>query len=299
MSRQRWTKKLCQAGGHFKPFDDFRGKRGQICKVCVSCRQVRAQHKKCIRLEQPERHQKMLEKQRASLTTRVTVYRSAAKRRQLAWSLTDQEAFSLLRDACHYCGSPCPPGSLHGIDRVKNRDGYTVENSVTSCHQCNTMKRDWNRDSFIAICHKITRHLDTRGLFLPVDLKMSDATCVIPNVKPRHVQYHVYRRNALRRGLDFDLSWGHFQRVICQPCVFCGKESDGDHHSNGLDRRDSRVGYTVENVQACCGTCNRLKWNFDQQSFISKCTAISQNHPLPSHHLVVHLVREKRRRRRD
>lgn len=82
-----------------------------------------------------------------------------AKSRKLAVNISENEFFKIAKNPCIYCGEKptekTPPKKwqvptyLNGIDRVDNSIGYTLENSVPCCRQCNWAKRDltlqeWN-----------------------------------------------------------------------------------------------------------------------------------------------------------
>lgn len=65
------------------------------------------------------------------------------------------------------------------------------------------------------------------------------------------------RANAKHRNIEFLLTEQEFLDVQDQPCTYCG--SDLPEASYGLDRKDSTLGYTKDNVVPCCGPCNRIK----------------------------------------
>jgi len=45
-------------------------------------------------------------------------------------------------------------------------------------------------------------------------------------------------------------------RVLCKkPCTYC----DGAEWGKGLDRKNNKGDYTIENVLPCCRTCNRIR----------------------------------------
>lgn len=84
------------------------------------------------------------------------------------FDLTKEEAHSLFKDDCYYCGIE-PYASTgkdnnglfiyNGIDRVDNDKGYTLENSVTCCIVCNKAKRDLTVEEFNAWCIRLSnRH---------------------------------------------------------------------------------------------------------------------------------------------
>ena len=83
--------------------------------------------------------------------------------------------------------------------------------------------------------------------------------------------FKAYQRNAKRRKIGFTLTLEEFTRLVEKPCVFCGT------HAGGVDRRDSRLGYYPENSQSCCGTCNRLKSNFQEYFFLSHVDKICRH----------------------
>lgn len=59
----------------------------------------------------------------------------AARRRGLAFALTQREYDALIRLDCFYCGL-----SAGGIDRILNELGYVVGNCAPCCTSCNVMK---------------------------------------------------------------------------------------------------------------------------------------------------------------
>lgn len=66
--------------------------------------------------------------------------------------------------------------------------------------------------------------------------------------------------NAARRdGWRCDLTLEEYTALITRPCDYC----DGPlgETGKGLDRKDSRRGYTKDNVTPCCGPCNRAKFD--------------------------------------
>lgn len=75
-------------------------------------------------------------------------YRSAAKKRQLEFTLTQPELASMLSAPCHWCGVPSSanltvngrPFAYNGVDRLNNERGYHADNCVPCCLQCNRAK---------------------------------------------------------------------------------------------------------------------------------------------------------------
>jgi hypothetical protein len=98
----------------------------------------------------------------------VNRYKAGASARELTWLLTDEEAATLAKAACAYCGS-LPKNNarlgkrlFNGIDRKNNGEGYTSSNSVTCCGICNRAKRDMEESAFIEWLRQVAKHFNNR-----------------------------------------------------------------------------------------------------------------------------------------
>lgn len=86
-------------------------------------------------------------------------YKNNASQRDLDFNLSIEEFETLTQKKCHYCG--CEPKSsiskkrrngvffYNGIDRVNNLLGYSKENCVTCCSECNFRKLDYELPKFL------------------------------------------------------------------------------------------------------------------------------------------------------
>lgn len=108
----------------------------------------------------------------------LATYTSNARQRGLVFGLTDEEFFRLISLDCFYCGHP--PAAIqklprrvkhetrrdyydsgfasNGLDRVDNDLGYTPENVVPCCSNCNRAKRDMPYDDFLAWIARLTEY---------------------------------------------------------------------------------------------------------------------------------------------
>jgi hypothetical protein len=89
-----------------------------------------------------------------------------------------------------------------------------------------------------------------------------------PHQAARNVVYAEYRRGARKRGLVWELSGEDFDRVTSAACFYCGTPPSttavrgGSRFTySGIDRKDSGLGYTLDNTVPCCTICNRAKSN--------------------------------------
>jgi hypothetical protein len=95
-----------------------------------------------------------------------------------------------------------------------------------------------------------------------------------------------YRSNAKAKGKEFSLTKEQFQKLITQNCFYCNAEPTETQTSksrnrtvtkflhNGVDRKDSDLGYTEENCVACCSMCNLMKNKFNLVDFVNKINQI-------------------------
>jgi hypothetical protein len=92
-------------------------------------------------------------------------YRYAARKRGLAFDLTEDDVNRIVLQDCYYCGS-APHRTYHyaptnaeftynGIDRIDNALGYVVGNCATCCWECNLAKGQRGIHDFIAWAHQI------------------------------------------------------------------------------------------------------------------------------------------------
>jgi hypothetical protein len=91
-----------------------------------------------------------------------------------------------------------------------------------------------------------------------------------------------YKANALRRNLEFDLTVDEIRILTSGNCHYCGasptqiissKDANGHYAYNGIDRVNSKEGYTKLNCVSCCKICNKAKSNItetDWQGWINR-----------------------------
>lgn len=82
--------------------------------------------------------------------------------------------------------------------------------------------------------------------------------CKICGSTSKESRYNIYKKNAKRRKLDFNLSKEDFYVLTSQPCHYCGDIKE----YNGIDRIDSTQGYFLKNCVSCCSICNKMKLDY-------------------------------------
>jgi hypothetical protein len=110
----------------------------------------------------------------ANKNSLISSYKSNAKRKGYEFTLTDEEITNLFQSECFYCGSEPkniynrPKSNGHyvynGIDRKDNDIGYTLDNVVSCCSQCNYIKNSFNYDDFISWIDKAHTNLKNKQI---------------------------------------------------------------------------------------------------------------------------------------
>jgi len=85
------------------------------------------------------------------------LYIAGAKRRNLAFDITEELFAELINKDCIYCGRSAIP-KRNGLDRIDNNKGYLIDNVVTCCFVCNQMKGKRTVDEFMNHIKRIYEH---------------------------------------------------------------------------------------------------------------------------------------------
>ena len=96
------------------------------------------------------------------------------------------------------------------------------------------------------------------------------------------LMYGHYKSHSKKRGLKFELKKSEFNDITLQNCVYCGKPpSKPIRHKgeiatlrSGIDRKDSSLGYTLDNSAPCCTNCNFAKSQLTIEEFKEHITRI-------------------------
>lgn len=97
----------------------------------------------------------------AARNSLMLTYRRGSVKRGFTFDLTVEQFTDLTSSNCHFCGRPPNrshypiakgvngPYPYNGIDRKDNLLGYTVENCVPACTECNRAKNTMGYEEFI------------------------------------------------------------------------------------------------------------------------------------------------------
>jgi hypothetical protein len=101
-------------------------------------------------------------------------YKRNASKRGLAFDLSESQFRGLTKQPCAYCGLPPTRQYLegpntngaytcNGVDRLVNDEGYTVENSLPCCVDCNWAKGSLPAERWLAMLNRIASHSAARA----------------------------------------------------------------------------------------------------------------------------------------
>jgi len=100
-------------------------------------------------------------------------YKNGARSRGLEFNLTKEDVVNLFLGNCFYCGkSPSQIVKIreydsvfiyNGIDRIDNSGPYSIENTVSCCKECNSMKADSALKDFVIHIKQIYKNLHTKN----------------------------------------------------------------------------------------------------------------------------------------
>jgi len=146
---------ICVLCKKAKDPDEFRkiargmGKRYPYCKLCRVTNHLETWSHKREGWKTLKRRKR--EKARKALLTKFhNAYlgcKGGARSRRLNFEITEAEYASLIQLPCTYCGELANPH--HGLDRVDNSRGYSLDNVTPCCKMCNRMKSNYSLENWL------------------------------------------------------------------------------------------------------------------------------------------------------
>lgn len=118
---------------------------------------------------------------------------------------------------------------------------------------------------------------------------LTDALISKANVRDdaaRNKVWRMYTGSAKARSVKFCLTSKQFDALIAGHCHYCGVRPTKESVSfagnkfmyNGIDRLNSRKGYTKANCVSCCRPCNMMKSATPYRQFLLRVFNIAERH---------------------
>lgn len=213
-----------------------------------------------------ERGRRLMEQWSHRCAFRVANTRWSARVRSLENTLSDAAWAAILSpDAtCFHCRRPNTNGRPLGPDRLDPAAGYTDENTVACCTECNMARGQLSMDAWHRACRNVaTYQRDGVPATERVGYPMGT------NLHRYGVSYEMMQYRAARRNLPCDLTREEYATLQDGSCYLCGIRG-----RLGADRQDGSKGYTASNVLPCCSCCNYLKRTRRTEQVVAMCTAV-------------------------
>ena len=82
-------------------------------------------------------------------------YKSNAKKKNRVFEITKEQYSLMTNTPCYYCERTITETNKSGMDRVDNDEGYTTDNIISCCGECNRMRGNTGQDEYIDMVKRI------------------------------------------------------------------------------------------------------------------------------------------------
>jgi hypothetical protein len=117
---------------------------------------------------------------------------------------------------------------------------------------------------------------------------------ILPKGQAALNQYYAsYKYRAKIKKIPFQITKEQFSAIIKLNCHYCDCKAERQYPSggklkhttindcifvNGIDRKNSTIGYTIENCVPCCAICNMAKFKMSEDKFMDWIQRIAQKY---------------------
>ena len=114
----------------------------------------------------------------ASVNSKFSMYKHTANKRNIVFELTKDEFKEFTHANCFYCNEAPNERrftnkkanseriwvyNMNGVDRIDSSMGYTMDNCVPCCTQCNRAKMEHSSEKFKTWIIKVYKHFIVKG----------------------------------------------------------------------------------------------------------------------------------------
>lgn len=130
------------------------------CKYCNFMKKALDAHtfvERCVHIATCQGHGEKTYKDnwRPSKHTPFDGYKKRAHMKGLAFEINEEDFFNICSAPCFYCHRQNTYYHSNGIDRIDNSIGYIMNNCVSCCAECNSMKADMDVATFVETCKMV------------------------------------------------------------------------------------------------------------------------------------------------
>lgn len=253
------TMQIClDCGKNFEKFKTGHGKPSMRCRDCN--KRVADQDAKRVDRERNYKNEYF-----KNLESHFKSYIHSALKRNYAVNINFDDFKSLVTKECHYCGY-LKDQEVNGIDRINNDIGYEKSNCVSCCEVCNMMKHYYHPLFFIELCKIIS------GKTEPTKKFYTNWKEYYGRSNNKNFANYV-KESKSKRDIEVKITQEDWDKITRQPCYLCGFR---DAKGIGIDRVDNtKREYSLDNIKACCGTCNSVKNDFPLETIKQKANIVA------------------------
>eukprot|EP00918_Siedleckia_nematoides_P030024 GHVU01064788.1.p1 GENE.GHVU01064788.1~~GHVU01064788.1.p1 ORF type:complete len:318 (+),score=45.16 GHVU01064788.1:3669-4622(+) len=158
------------------------------------------------------------------------------------------------------------PGVSDGMDRVNNNAPYCRGTVVPCCWPCNRAKGILDGVEFY-------KGIQAIWYFKRWKRFNGDLSRPVSCRAPKEILAHIMSSTAVKeRGRVVELDEAAIKKIVEKDCKYCGRPDAGS-----VDREDSLLGYTKQNVVPSCACCNYIKGAVALGAFYKMVDAVHEH----------------------
>lgn len=163
------------------------------------------------------------------------------------------------------CQCDCEKGTIKPVEAksLKNKTstncGCERNKTIAKKNDIKIHKRNEKGEIILKKCFRCGEWLSLDNFWKSSSQKDGySGECKKCSYSSKENRYNIYKKNAKKRNIDFQLTKEDFYKLTSLKCHYCGDINE----YNGIDRIDSNLGYIKENCVPCCEYCNKMKLNY-------------------------------------
>ncbi len=163
------------------------------------------------------------------------------------------------------CQCDCEKKTIKPVD-AKSLKSYTSTNcgcernkTISIKNDLKIHQKDEEGNIILKRCYRCKKWLTLDNFWKSSSQKDGySGECKNCSSHSKENRYNIYKKNAKKRGLNFNITKEEFYYLTSQECYYCGDLNE----YNGIDRINSDLDYSMENCVPCCEYCNKMKLNY-------------------------------------
>jgi len=221
----------------------------------------------------------------ASLNMYFYTYKRNAIARNCFFDLEKEDFRKIVLQYCHYCNieprkiqydkTMNGPFIGNGVDQIIASGGYSKENCVPCCWNCNGLKSDLSLENWNAKLKRI-KNKDYDNLIF--DYNFQEVPKAL--LKLQRGNFRIQKRTT--KNQINTLTEQQYYYLATFNCFYCDMKPDNFQKNRskdfyqGQDRKNNDIDYIFLNCLPCCHSCNTAKSDMFYDNFIEYLKRLQQ-----------------------